>query len=1009
MNSQSYQSHAASHRPIPSYNPIAAVNAPAGTFLPGTKVQIGNHRVVVEKYLSEGGFAHVYVVRLPQPIEGSDRAVLKRVAVPDKAALANMRTEVETMKKLKGHRHIVKYIDSHASQLRGGGYEVFLLMEFCSGGGLIDFMNTRLQHRLTEPEIVQIFSDVAEGVACMHYLKPPLLHRDLKVENVLISRHGSSSVYKLCDFGSAAPPRPAATSAAEGRLIEDDVQRHTTLQYRSPEMIDVYRKQPIDEKSDIWALGVLLYKLCYYTTPFEEVGQMAILNATYKFPNYPVFSDRLRMLIAWMLKENPQKRPNIYEVVQEVCHMQGKEVPIRDIYANRSTSEARRYQELPPSPTEAPQVGAVFSPPVQETAQAIPEIAPMRRGRPTKSSTSQHTSAKPSPSPFRGGASTDPFAVLDGGSHNSQNSADEFANRFPSLDQFDILHEKGGKFDFEPTFTETNQEDDDLSRRLTNALADEAFAKRPASEQAPEPPVLRQPQVPQGKTRTTAASENYREEPPQPQVPLYQPVPQKPSMVSTGTMTSPPHTPTLPEMKPSSRPLYRFSSSDHQRRPSSQPWPAESDKKASRLTGPPSPTKLSTKMEPDPRISTDQVFDLSLSSRLSFEGMRPSLDELTGRSKSANGRSRPLSVQAASRLDFPRGSESARSSLDIPRPAYDMGAPLQHARTETDQGYDRANISSDIDYLRAREEESNRKKEKRYSSSSKHAKRSSLSTLSLSGTKTLFAGRFGEAFRRFEQTTPESKTQSPAAEEPKQGLMVTSSELVEPPSELSDNENDDISPEMRRELERRRLSQEEKRVANAAAEYRRQVSERGEGGWRPGNDTRSLSILNRVQTFLEESSKSAPPPKTATGYGRFTEESNPALQAKQKEPLPDPRINTRAAAASVYGSQQGQASPVKDRWETPALPNQESAPSGYAQSQRTGPSRPPVAPPKPRSLRVKGSEAQSMREHSQVTPTTPGEDWEANFSRRYPSLSGLEMVETEIEIPNLPSLRTKEV
>jgi AP2-associated kinase len=252
---------------------------------------------VVEKYLSEGGFAHVYVVRLSQPVDGSDRAVLKRVAVPDKAALSNMRTEVETMKKLKGHRHIVKYIDSHASQLRGGGYEVFLLMEFCSGGGLIDFMNTRLQNRLTEPEIIKIFSDVAEGVACMHYLKPPLLHRDLKVENVLISFQGNTPLYKLCDFGSAAPPRPAATSAAEGRLIEDDVQRHTTLQYRSPEMIDVYRKQPIDEKSDIWALGVLLYKLCYYTTPFEEVGQMAILNASYKFHSYPPFSDRLKALI----------------------------------------------------------------------------------------------------------------------------------------------------------------------------------------------------------------------------------------------------------------------------------------------------------------------------------------------------------------------------------------------------------------------------------------------------------------------------------------------------------------------------------------------------------------------------------------------------------------------------------------------------------------------------------------------------------------------------------------
>ena len=277
--------------------PVAAPSIPAGTFAPGTKVQVGGHRVVIEKYLSEGGFAHVYLVRLPKAVDRNDAAVLKRVAVPDKDSLASMRTEVETMKKLKGRHPIVTYIDSHASELKGGGYEVFLLMEYCNGGGLIDFMNTRLKNRLTEPEILKIFSDVALGVACMHYLKPPLLHRDLKVENVLITSSGSSRRYKLCDFGSAAPPRPAATSAIEGRLIEDDVQKHTTLQYRSPEMIDVYRKQPIDEKSDIWALGVLLYKLCYYTTPFEEQGQMAILNASFKFPNYPPFSDTLKKLI----------------------------------------------------------------------------------------------------------------------------------------------------------------------------------------------------------------------------------------------------------------------------------------------------------------------------------------------------------------------------------------------------------------------------------------------------------------------------------------------------------------------------------------------------------------------------------------------------------------------------------------------------------------------------------------------------------------------------------------
>jgi AP2-associated kinase len=287
--------NAHAHGNAPGGVPASVI--PSGTFVPGTKVQVGSHRVVIEKYLSEGGFAHVYLVRLPNPVNGDDGAVLKRVAVPDRESLASMRIEVETMKKLQGHRHIVTYIDSHASQLKGGGFEVFLLMEYCSGGGLIDFMNTRLQNRLTEPEILKIFSDVAQGVASMHYLKPPLLHRDLKVENILISTTGSVRQFKLCDFGSTAPPRPAATSAAEGRLIEDDIQKNTTLQYRSPEMIDVYRNQPIDEKSDIWALGVLLYKLCYYTTPFEEMGQMAILNASFKFPGYPSFTDRLKALI----------------------------------------------------------------------------------------------------------------------------------------------------------------------------------------------------------------------------------------------------------------------------------------------------------------------------------------------------------------------------------------------------------------------------------------------------------------------------------------------------------------------------------------------------------------------------------------------------------------------------------------------------------------------------------------------------------------------------------------
>ncbi len=166
-----------------------------------------------------------------------------------------------------------------------GVFEVFILMEFCSGacrsvarcvfvsanhvgGGIIDMMNRRLRERLTEAEILQVFVDVCEGVAAMHNLRPPLLHRDLKVENILQS---SPTSYKLCDFGSTVPVanRPPSTTQ-EIRALEADLNQHTTLQYRAPEMVDVYLRRPVDEKSDVWALGVLLYKLCYYTTPFEE-------------------------------------------------------------------------------------------------------------------------------------------------------------------------------------------------------------------------------------------------------------------------------------------------------------------------------------------------------------------------------------------------------------------------------------------------------------------------------------------------------------------------------------------------------------------------------------------------------------------------------------------------------------------------------------------------------------------------------------------------------------------
>jgi len=128
--------------------------------------------------------------------------------------------------------------------------------------------------------VVRTVGVSSQAVAHMHYQNPPLLHRDLKVENILLSPPHS---YKLCDFGSTTVPlRAVPTAVGEIQAMEAEINKTTTLQYRAPELVDVWSRKGYDEKIDIWALGVLLYKLCFYTTPFEEHGPLAILNAQYK-------------------------------------------------------------------------------------------------------------------------------------------------------------------------------------------------------------------------------------------------------------------------------------------------------------------------------------------------------------------------------------------------------------------------------------------------------------------------------------------------------------------------------------------------------------------------------------------------------------------------------------------------------------------------------------------------------------------------------------------------------
>lgn len=293
-------------------------------------LSVGTHKVTTVKFLSEGGFSQIYEVKMDPPEGGSDIGCLKQVIVPDKSGLNTLRKEVDVMKILRKARNIVRYYDLNAERLADGSYQVLVLMELCPNQLLLDYMNTRIRLKLAEAEILKIMLDITVGLYEMHRLK--LVHRDIKIENVLIDAH---NVFKLCDFGSVAAPIRPPRNQQEFQALSHDILYQTTPQYRAPEMVDLYRGFPIDEKADIWALGCFLYKLCYYTTPFEANGDIAILHASFQFLPAPAFSGDLKNLIIIMLQENPVYRPNVVQILMLLCrlqHTEFSELNIEDFY-----------------------------------------------------------------------------------------------------------------------------------------------------------------------------------------------------------------------------------------------------------------------------------------------------------------------------------------------------------------------------------------------------------------------------------------------------------------------------------------------------------------------------------------------------------------------------------------------------------------------------------------------------------------------------------------------------
>ncbi|XP_041816023.1 AP2-associated protein kinase 1-like isoform X2 [Chelmon rostratus] len=293
-----------------------------GNFI-GRAFTVGRHQVTVEEIIAEGGFAIVFLVRTNQGV----RCALKRMYVNNEHDLQVCKCEIQIMKDLVGHKNIVGYLDSSITAMGSRDvWEVLILMDYCKGGQVVNLMNQRLQTGFTEAEVLQIFCDTCDAVSRLHQRKTPIIHRDLKVENILLHDKGH---YVLCDFGSAT--NKFQSPQTEGvATVEEEIKKYTTLSYRAPEMVNLYNNKIITTKADIWALGCLLYKLCFFTLPFGE-SQVAICDGSFTIPDNSRYSYDLHCLIRYMLEPDPDKRPDIYQVSYFAFKLAQRTCPVQNV------------------------------------------------------------------------------------------------------------------------------------------------------------------------------------------------------------------------------------------------------------------------------------------------------------------------------------------------------------------------------------------------------------------------------------------------------------------------------------------------------------------------------------------------------------------------------------------------------------------------------------------------------------------------------------------------------